>query len=42
MSYKLINTFYIKALQGLDEYDKLNPININVNSNEIINDLMKF
>ena len=28
MSYQLIDTFHIKALQNLEEYDKLNPINI--------------
>ena len=42
MSEKLIDTSYIKALKKLDKYNKSIPINININSNKIINDLIKF
>ena len=42
MSWQLIHTFHIKALQNLEEYDKLNPINIRINPNQIINDLTKY
>ena len=31
MSCQLINTFRIKALQNLEEYDKFNPINKRIN-----------
>ena len=42
MSYHLIDTAHIKALQNLEEYDKLNSINIRINSHQIINDLTKY
>ena len=42
MPHHLIDTFHIKALQNLDQYDSLNPINIKFNFNQIINDLTKY
>ena len=41
MSYQLIDTCQVKALQNLEDYHKFNPINIRINSYQIINDLTK-
>ena len=40
--YQLIDAFHVKALQNIEDYEKLNPINIRINSNQIINDLTKY
>ena len=37
ISNQLIDTFRIKALQNLDEYDRPNLINIRINSNQMKN-----
>ena len=42
ISNQLIDTFRIKALQNLDEYDRPNLINIRINSNQMKNDLTKY
>ena len=42
MSYQFTDTFRIKALQNLEEHHKLNPINVRITSNQVINDLTKY
>ena len=42
MSYEIIDTIQITGLQNFDNYQKLNPVEISVDSNKIVNYLLNY
>ena len=42
MSYEIVNKFYVGRLKKLDQYTRLNPIDISIDNNEIISLLTRY
>ena len=42
MSHEIVNTIYILGLQNFDNYGCLNPVEITIDSNQIIETLSNY